>query len=166
MIVLMGGNPRRPRDGVVKECPRHELAVIVVPHRFVQRATDRLNDAAEHLILDQRRVDRSADILDDDVVEQVDLAGLIVHADVGEMAGDRRRDCGVGRRSMTLDGRRVAVAQLGCDLRDRSTPGGRTARSDESVDDLEIFGLHLERFRGQLREPLACVGDGLLDREP
>jgi hypothetical protein len=42
----------------------------------VERATDGLNDAAEHLILDERRIDRAADILDDDVVEQVDVAGL------------------------------------------------------------------------------------------
>ena len=81
------------------------------------------------------------------------------------MAGDRRSDCGVGRRCMPLDRRGIPVAQLGRDLRDRSTPGGRTAWSDESVHDLEIFGFHLERLRGQSRELLACIGDGLLHRE-
>ena len=68
--------------------PPLELAVLVVGELLEQRPADALGGAAVHLALDQRRVERLADVLRDHVGEHGHGAGLAVDADVREV---RRR---------------------------------------------------------------------------
>ena len=69
-----------------------ERAVVVVHGLLEERLGDALDDAAVHLALDDERVHLVAAVVDGDVVDQVDLAGLGVdldHRDVASRTGTR-----------------------------------------------------------------------------
>ena len=55
-----------------------------------QRPADALSGAAVHLALDERRVERLADVLGDHVGEQRHVARLAVDLDVAEVGGGAR----------------------------------------------------------------------------
>ena len=85
-----------------------------------ERPADALGGASAHLSLDQRGIERSTDVLGDDMSEERDLAGLPVDADMREVGCDRRRATRLRRATVPLD-RLVATAEtecLGGDLRD------------------------------------------------
>ena len=64
--------------------------MIVVGQFLEQRPAEPLDGAALHLALHQRRVQRPADVLGDDVRQHGDRAGLRVDANVGEVGGGLR----------------------------------------------------------------------------
>ena len=134
-----------------------ELAVLVVDELLEERPADALRRAAAHLSLDERGVERAADVLRDHVAEQLDLAGLAVDADVREVRRDRRRAARLRRAAVPLD-RLVAPAEaerLLRDLLDGDRAVGRADRADDAVDDLEVVGRDLELLRGGREQLLA-----------
>src|SRR6266511_1567663 len=72
-------NIGRRRDQVVRHGRREELSVVIVGGLFEQRLGDALDDAAHHLAIHDLGVDDRAHIIDGDVLEHLDAAGLRVH---------------------------------------------------------------------------------------
>ena len=64
----------RPGQQIVGEGRGERLAVCIERALLVERGADALRDAAQRLALDHHRVDQRAAILDDDIVEDLDLA--------------------------------------------------------------------------------------------
>ena len=89
--VSIGGTWSVERQRVLGERAAAELAVLVVGELLEQRPADALRGAALHLALDERRVERLADVLRDDMGEQRHVAGLAVDADVRQVRGGARR---------------------------------------------------------------------------
>ena len=56
-----------------------------------ERLADALGDAAVELAVDDHRVDLLADVVDRDVADEVDLAGLLVDLDDGDVRPERPR---------------------------------------------------------------------------
>ena len=91
------------------------------------------------LALDDRRVERPADVLGDDVVEDADLAAVAVDADVDQMGDGQRREARRDRAGVALERlevRRKPVEPLP-DLGQRQIPRsgvpfGRTTPSTSS----------------------------------
>src|SRR5439155_27340359 len=139
-----------------------------------------LHGAAFDLALDERRVDRPADV--EALVEALydDFACLVVDLDLGR-AG-RVRDRGVGREvdlaRLRFDDRRIRL-QLRADtgdqlavtprrrrghVRDGDLLLRRAARDHLAVDDLEVGRVDLELLRGDLEQLLARVPGRLQHR--
>ena len=79
---------------VVGERRRAQVAVLVVDGLLEQRLGDALDDAAVHLALDDQRVDLVAAVVDGDVRQQVDRAGLRVDLDHADVGAEREREVG------------------------------------------------------------------------
>ena len=77
----------RAGQQVVGERGGERLALRVEGHLLVERGADALRRAAEDLAVDDHRVDQHAAVLDDDVVEDLDLAGLGIDRDDGGVRG-------------------------------------------------------------------------------
>ena len=71
----------RARQHVVGKRRSERLPLRVERHLLVERGADALRGAAEHLPVDDHRVHQRAAVLDDDVVEDLDRAGLGVDRD-------------------------------------------------------------------------------------
>ena len=71
----------RRRHEVVGERRGQEVAVGVVDGLLEERLRDALHDAAVHLALDDERVDLVAAVVDRDVAQELDRAGLLVDLD-------------------------------------------------------------------------------------
>ena len=138
---------------VLDERAGAQLAVLVVGELLEQRPADALRGAAVHLALDERGVQRAADVLGDDVAQQRHGAGLAVHADVARDARRRRARGWSARRR-----RSPRSARTGCrsvrTLAARSAIAiprlGRADGAHLAVDDLEVLGGDLELGRGDL----------------
>ena len=63
--------------------------MLVVGELLEERPADSLRRPTAHLPLDERRVQRTADVLRDHVAEEPDLPRLAVDADVREVSRDR-----------------------------------------------------------------------------
>ena len=124
MSVSMIRDHGRPRERVVQERARQQLALVVVDVLLEQRPADALAAAAAHLALDQRRVERAADVLGDDEPEERHLAGLRVEPDVGDVRRRRRREAGVDRAGVAFDRRELAAEVCSAPRRTRR-PAGR-----------------------------------------
>ena len=85
------GQPRRPRQRVVEHRARLELAVVAVDRALPERLADALGDAAVELAVDDHRVDLLADVVDRDIADEVDLAGLLVDLDDRDVRPERPR---------------------------------------------------------------------------
>ena len=83
----------RAGQQVVGERGGERLALRVEAHLLVERGADALRRAAADLAVDDHRVDQHAAVLDHDVVEDLDLAGLGIDGDDG---GVRRVAEGAG----------------------------------------------------------------------
>ena len=77
---------------VVGEVARDELAVLVVVDALEQRLADGVHDPAVDLAVDQLRVDRRAAVVDRDVADDVDVAGLRVHVDHARVRAEREHE--------------------------------------------------------------------------
>src|SRR4249920_1540023 len=75
------GNPFGSRDRVFEEGAAEQPPVLVVTKLLEERPAHALRDTSPHLALDEGGVQRSPDVLGDDVAEKLDLAGIPVHAD-------------------------------------------------------------------------------------
>ncbi len=70
----ISGTSVGPGQHVVGERGGERLSLRVVGHLFVERGSDALRRAAEHLAVDDHGVHQHAAVLDDDVVENLDFA--------------------------------------------------------------------------------------------
>ena len=75
------------RQQVVGERRAERLAVRVEAHLFVERGADALGRAADDLAVDDHGVDQGAAVLDHDVVQDLDFAGLGIDGDDGGVGG-------------------------------------------------------------------------------
>ena len=122
---------------------------------LVQRPAHALGDAAAHLPLDECRIQRATDVLRDHVPQQLDLAGLAVDSDVGEVRGDRRRTARLRRAAVAFH-RLVLAAETERLLRqllDRDRAVRRSDRAHDAILDLEVVGCDLELLGGGVRAP-------------
>ena len=80
-------------------------------------AAEALNDRSDQLAVDNKRIDRHADILDRDIVEDLDGAGPRVDRDIGGMRavaeGQISVEVGSVRPNLALPSRRHACASAG-----------------------------------------------------
>ena len=76
---------------VIHERTRQELPVLVVHAVFHQHLADALHDAAEGLPFEQHVVDHMAAVVDRDVVQDVDHAGVGVDLDLGHVRAAGKR---------------------------------------------------------------------------
>ena len=72
----MAGISVAPRQQIVGEGRGERLAVRVERALLVERGADALRGAAQRLAVDDHRIHQRAAILDDDIVEDLDLADL------------------------------------------------------------------------------------------
>ncbi len=92
---VAGGDRRHVAGGgdhVVGEGRGLQVAVGVVDGFFEQRLGDALDDAAVHLAVDDQRVDLDAAVVDRDVLQHVDRAGLDVDLDDAHVGAERPRE--------------------------------------------------------------------------
>ena len=64
--------------------------MLVVDDFFVQRLSDRLHNAAVNLAVDQHRIDHFAAIVDRDIFEELDVAGLFIDFDDADVSAERK----------------------------------------------------------------------------
>src|SRR6188472_505959 len=139
-----------------------------------------LDGTALYLALDERRVDRAADVVDLDQARHPDDAGLVVDLDLGRAGGVRDR--GVGRavdlprlgvddRREVLELRPGARDQLAVRPRRRGGDVGngdlllrRALGQHLAVHDLEVGGVDLELLARDVEDPLPDSLGRLLDR--
>src|SRR3984885_14951239 len=81
------GNLGWTRQKIVGEGRREGLARRIKVHFFVKRGADALSEAAVNLPVHHHRIDELAAILNDDVVENLNVAGLGVDRDSRNMSG-------------------------------------------------------------------------------
>ena len=81
----------RPRSASRSPCRLRgeRVAVVVVDDALEQRLRDALRDAAVLLARDEQRVEDPAAVVDRDVAEQLDAAGLAVDLDDGDVRAER-----------------------------------------------------------------------------
>ena len=84
----------RRRDGVVDQRRGERVAVVVVLHPLVQRLRGALRDAAVLLAGDEQRVQDATAVVDGDVAQHRDLAGLGVDLDHRHVRAERERRVG------------------------------------------------------------------------
>ena len=82
---------RRLGQGVVEHGAGQELAVVAVDGALPERLADALGDAAVELAVHDHRVDLVADIVDRDVPDELDDAGLLVDLDDRDVRAERPR---------------------------------------------------------------------------
>src|SRR5205807_5373896 len=98
------GQLRRRGHQVVGQRRGQQVAVLVVDRLLEQRLGQALHDPAVDLPLDDERVDLVAAVVDGDVVQQVDLPGLLVDLDDADVRAEREREV---RRVVRRLGRQV-----------------------------------------------------------
>src|SRR5262245_16974505 len=118
---LHGGHFHRRWQQVVHEIGRQGLAVFAVNEFFEQRAADALSQTAGHLAFDDHRIDFSADVFADEVVENFDLVSFLVYFARADMYA-------VGKRTL-VGGKEVLFANAR-----RETAPKRNAGQGESVE--------------------------------
>ena len=84
---LEGRHFGRGRQQIIGECGGDRLAGIVVAHPFEHGIADAMRNAAVDLALDDLRIDPAAGILDRDIAQDGDAAGLDVDLDLDDVAG-------------------------------------------------------------------------------
>ena len=87
------------RHQIVHEVRCQWLAVFAVNEFLQDRAADSLSQAAGHLPFDDHRIDFTADIFGDQIVENFDLAGFLIHLYRGDMYAVRKRPLVGGEKS-------------------------------------------------------------------
>jgi hypothetical protein len=85
---------RRAGDRVVGERAGQELALLVVHELLEQPVPDALCQSAEHLPVDDRRVDHPAAVVDDDVAKNLHVARSGVDLDDRGVEPGSERDGG------------------------------------------------------------------------
>ena len=103
----------------------------VVDGVFHQRLADALHRAAMHLAREQQRIERGAEIVDHDVVDDRGCAGLGIDLDFGDMRAVRicrRLDAELVRRAQFLGVARGCAARSANEIA-RSVPATRTVPS-------------------------------------
>ena len=155
------GHLHRHRNEVVGERAVHELARLAVAAFLEQRRAQSLHDAAAELLVHQHRIDDPAAILDDEMLQHLDEAGLDVDLQrtaldaVGE--GERialwREMMAHGELGLRARRQRVG-AEIGDarDLGDRHPLVSRAGVDDLAIDDVECRWLLLEDERGDLQD--------------
>ena len=93
--------------GVVGEVRRDRVAVLVVRHPLVQRLRRALGDAAVLLAGDQQRVEDAPAVVDGDVAQHRDLAGLGVDLDDRHVRAERERRVGAVEVELVAQRRRA-----------------------------------------------------------
>ena len=89
-----------------------QVAVGVVDGLLEQRLGEALDDAAVDLALDDERVDLVAAVVDRDVLQHVDAAGLLVDLDDADVGAERPREVGRVVGDLGLEVRLHAVGQV------------------------------------------------------
>ena len=79
MIEARLGDFSRSRQQVIGECRGQRLAVGVERHLLIQRGANALRKATIDLAIDHHRIDELAAVLDDDVVQNFDIAEFGIH---------------------------------------------------------------------------------------
>ena len=107
----------RARQRIIHEARGQELAGVAVVNRLLhQRLADALHRAAMHLAGEHQRIERDAEIVDDDVIDDLGRAGRLVDLDFGDMRavriGRRLRREGVGRCQLFI-GRFRTLREIG-----------------------------------------------------
>ena len=131
----------RRRHRVVGEVARDRVAVGVVRDDLVQRLRGALGDPAVLLAADEQRVEDPPAVVDRDVAQQLDLAGLGVDLDERDVATERERGVGpvevelvgepgfhVGRATRVVAGRLGQVGPRRARWPARRRRGGRRCR--------------------------------------
>ncbi len=108
------GHLGRTREEIVGKGRGERLTRGVEVHFFVERGADALSETAIDLAVHHHRIDELAAILDDDVVEDLDVPGLGIDGDSGDMGG-------------VAEGARVAAGLIA----DRRLEAARIDRSRE-----------------------------------
>ena len=104
------------RQAVIGQRAGHELARFGIENAmFEHRLAYPLRDAALHLAAQQQRVDDRAEIVDDEIAQDLDMPGLGVDLDLADMAA-----IGKGRRGR---GEMPALGKAGLDARRAIAPG-------------------------------------------
>src|SRR6266851_2877050 len=88
----------RAREAVIHERAGEELALRVVERALQHRLADPLHHSAVDLPLDQQRIDDGAKIIDGKIFHHLDMAGLRIDLDLGDMTAVRK-----GRRHAVAD---------------------------------------------------------------
>ena len=90
-VERMPGTEFCARDRIVEQRAGEQLSAVgIVTDLLVQGLRNALYHAAVDLALGQKRIDDDADVIDRDIVEDVDSAGLRVDFDVGHVHPGRR----------------------------------------------------------------------------
>ena len=113
-----------------------------------QGLADPLHRAAMNLAGEQQRIERHAEIVDDDVIDDPDDAGGRIDLDFGQMraVGIGAVGAGEGRAGVQL--RRIDAGRFGqIGKADRAIGAGDP---HDAVADLEIAGAGFQRFGGDL----------------
>ena len=102
-----------------------------VDHLLHQRLADALHRAAMHLAGEQQRIERHAEIVDDDVVDDLDDAGGGIDLDLREMGAVRIGAVGAGEGRARVELRRIDAGRLArsAKLIERSVPAMRIVPS-------------------------------------
>src|SRR5215471_1609388 len=117
---------RGDRHAIVEEARIFEPSVLVVDVFLAERPANPLGHAALHLAFDIGRMDRAADILDRDIAQDLDVAGLLVDLDIADVG------CKPWRLALRVD------LHLGADR----TAGARCFGRDRGqVERLEAAGI-------------------------
>ena len=134
--------------------------------RFGQRHPETLDRAALHLALDAEWVDGLAHVLDDDEVVQLDLAGVGIDFDPGQLGAEGRRLLREGRMADAEDRRHLRHVQVALltDLGQRDAAIGHAAHHHALVLDLEVLDRRFHLLGRDLERLLARVLGGFHHR--
>src|SRR4029453_2923993 len=77
---------------VVHQRSGDKLTLFIVDSFFIQRLSDRLDDAAMHLAVNQHRIQNLPTIVYSDVSLKFDLAGIAVYFDLDDMCAEWERE--------------------------------------------------------------------------
>ena len=150
------GHVGRRRHEVLGERGRLQVAVGVVDRLLEQRLGEALDDAAVHLAVDDQRVDLVAAVVDGDVLQHVDVAGLGVDLDDADVRAEGPREVGRVVGDVGLEVRLQPVGQvvrgegLEGDRRQRQRLVRRALDGERATDELEVVLGGLELVGGDL----------------
>src|SRR5581483_5510799 len=143
-------------DRVVEEARRPQGAVRVVHRGLVERVAEPVREAAEQLALEGQRVDRLARVVNDDVAENLDLAGLPVDGDHRGVAS-----AGEGERTGGVERLADGEALLGDDVGDGAAGRGRAPDRHAAVLEHDVVRVGLEDLGGAIEQHAPHRGRGL-----
>ena len=161
------GHVGRHRHQVFGERGRDGRGVGVVDEAFEQRVAEAVRDTADDLAVHDQRIDDASAVVADDEAGDLDMAGLDVDLDLGDVAArgvgglvglevDGRFEAGIA-----VGGHREAVhadGEIG-DLAERLLHAGRALHVDRAILQFEVGLRDLHHFRGDLFD-LGCDFDG------